>query len=62
MDIVEATENAKKRRDIYGMDVHVLLDETGEYYTVLDINLSVFLKSPIQIDKTIYYTAWNLKK
>jgi hypothetical protein len=60
MNLVEAIEHAKKRRDIYGMDVHVLKEEDGKFFIVLSINLPVFLKSPYQSDKSIYYTAWQL--
>ncbi len=60
MDIVEAIETAQKRRDQFYMDVHVLRDELGEYFTVLDINLGVYMESRYQLDKKIYHTAWYL--
>lgn len=62
MSLIEAIENAKSKRNIYDMDVYVLRDECGKYFTTLEINLDVFMKSNYQIDKQIYYTAWNTKK
>jgi hypothetical protein len=62
MGILEATEKARKKRDTYDMDVHVLKEEDGKFFTVLKINLTVFLNSSFQLDKKIYYTAWYMKK
>ena len=62
MTLVDACTEARRRRDLYDMDVHVLCDNLGDYYTILDINKETFLKSRITIDKIIYYTAWKLKK
>ena len=62
MTLKDACTEARRRRDLYDMDVHVLCDDIGEYYTVLNINLSMFTRSKITIDKLIYYTAWKLKK
>jgi hypothetical protein len=57
-----AQEAAQKKRDTFSMNAHVLKDERGEYFTVLDINLKVMLESNYQLDKTIYYTAWFTTK
>ena len=62
MTLNEACEVARRRRDLYNMDVHVLRDAIGEYYTILEINRQTFMNSRITIDKTVYYTAWKLKK
>jgi hypothetical protein len=62
MSIQDACTAARRRRDLYDMDVHVLCTILGEFFTVLEINLTVFLKAESQKDKHIYYTAWKLKK
>ena len=62
MSLGDACSAARRRRDLYEMDVHVLKSVVGEYFTVLDMNLQVFLNSETQVDKHIYYTAWNLIK
>lgn len=63
MTLEAAIYDAQRRRELYHMDVHVLkTEDDDDYFTVLSINLDVFLKSPYQPDKKIYYTAWKLKK
>lgn len=62
MTLEEACTVARRRRDLYNMDVHVFRYAMGEFYTVLKINLPIFLSSIFNSDKTIYYTAWKLKK
>jgi len=52
-----AKEAAQKKRDTFKMDAHILKDERGEYFTVLEINLKVMLENDLQIDKNIYFTA-----
>jgi hypothetical protein len=62
MSIEQACAAARRRRDLYDMDVHVLHGMTGEYFTVLSINLQTFLNAESQKDKHIYYTAWFMTK
>lgn len=60
MTLEEAIVSAKRKRNAYQIDTHVLRDNMGIYYSVLDFSLSLMLRN--QEDKKIYYTAWNLKK
>lgn len=62
MTLEEACVVSRKRRDLYDMDVHVLCTILGEYFTVLDTNLKIFLAAQSQQDKKIYYSAWKLIK
>lgn len=59
MTLEDACAEARRRRDLYDMDVHVLQDTLGKYFTILEINKSTFLNSILTIDKKIYYTAWK---
>jgi hypothetical protein len=62
LNLEEAIQAARKKRDRYNMDTYVLRDENGEYFTILAMNLKVMLGWDGQIDKTIHYSAWNLIK
>lgn len=62
MTLEGACAEARRRRDLYDMDVHVFCDAIGNYYTILGINKATFMNSKIIIDKTIYYSAWKLIK
>lgn len=62
MILEAACEEARRRRDLFDMDIHVLRDSVGEYFTILDINRPTYINSKMTIDKTLYYTAWKLKK
>lgn len=62
MDLTEAIEIAHKKRDLFKMDVHVLKDNEGKFFSVLSINSHLFLMFDQHVDKKIYYTAWNLTK
>ena len=62
MTLEEAIESAKRKRDAFTIDTHVMLDDNGKYFSVLDFSLRVMLNYSGQKDKKIYYTAWNLKK
>lgn len=62
MTLKEAIESAKRKRDAFSIDTHVMLDDQGNYFSVLDFSVKVMMKYSGQKDKKIYYTAWNLKK
>lgn len=61
IDISESLDAIRRsavwKRDHYQQTVHVLKEDDGRYFTVLDQNLKVFLESRFQKDKTIYFTT-----
>jgi len=59
LSLLNAIEAAKIKRNAFEMDVYVLKDDHGEFYSILSISVEVMLRS--QIDQTKYFTAWNLK-
>lgn len=58
MDITEAIEQSKRKRDLFAQDVFVLKDNDGKYFSVLSSNLNTLLSWDGLTDKTIYYSAW----
>lgn len=62
MTLEKAIDSAKRKRDAFSIDTHVLRNNDGTYFSVLDFSLKLMLEYKNQFDKTIYYTAWNLKK
>lgn len=61
MTLPEAVHLALKRRTLFQMDVHVLSGPDNEFFTVLAINLNVYLEGSYLKDKKIYYTAFFRK-
>lgn len=64
IDITESFDVIKRsavwKCDHYKQTVHVLREDDGRYFTVLDQNLKVFLESRFQKDKNVYFTTtWN---
>lgn len=59
MILEKAIESAKGKRDAYKLDVYVLKDDDGEYYSILNFSVELMLRA--QKDQIKYYTAWNLK-
>jgi len=61
MTLPQAVELSVKRREFFQMDVHVLCGPNDQYFTVLAINLDVYLRGNYLKDKKIYYTAFFRK-
>lgn len=53
----DAMKDADRKRDLFLMPVHVLYFEDTGYYSVIDMNLHIYIDNPLFPDKKIYYTA-----
>lgn len=61
MTLEDAIVSARKKRDTYLMNVHILKeDDSEEYFSVIEINLDVFKRN--LKDSKIYHTLWNMKR